>query len=190
VHRDYFKLMANPFTDLEVAATFGRDIPWPEACPSQALDIRTHFSDTGVDGAKFSNANAAVRKPIWQAFQFNETLPASEDLFWARDVMGSGYQIRYIPQAEVYHSHTSSPRYIFKRYLKERVAVKKLLKLPDVTLQDVYRDTKWLIGTDLDFCRRQGYGWKWLLHVPVYRLAQQLGLYIGSKLADQRKGRD
>ncbi|MGE5237546.1 MAG: glycosyltransferase [Chloroflexota bacterium] len=187
VQRDYFTLMATPFGDRKVAATFGRDIPWPEACPSQARDIRNHFPDTGVDGSKFSNANAAIRKEVWEALPFNEDLPASEDLFWAREVMGRGYQIRYVPQAEVYHSHTSSPRYIFNRYLKERISVKKLLNLPDVTLKDVYYDTKWFVETDRVFVRKHGYSRKWLFHIPAYRLAQALGLYIGSKLADRRE---
>lgn len=189
VQRDYFALMVAPFDDPKVAATFGRDIPWPEACPSQARDITNHFPETGIDGNKFSNANAAVRKEVWEAFHFDEALPASEDLFWARQVLERGYEIRYIPQARVYHSHTSSPRYIFRRYLKERRAVKTLLRLPDMTLKNVYYDTKWYVETDFDFVRRKGYSRKWFLHIPLYRLAQELGLYVGSRLADRRDTR-
>lgn len=189
VQKDYFTLMAAPFGDPEVAATFGRDIPWPEACPSQARDILNHFPDTPMDGSKFSNANAAVRRRMWEAFHFDEALPASEDLFWARQVLERGYEIRYVPQATVYHSHTSSPRYIFRRYLNERRAVKTLLRLPDMTLKNVYYDTKWYVETDFDFVRRNGYSRKWFLHIPLYRLAQELGLYVGSRLADRRDTR-
>jgi rhamnosyltransferase len=101
VNTDYFNLMVQPFEDDEIAATFGRDIPWPEACPSQARDILNHFPEIGPDGNKFSNANAALRRQVWQIIQFNEQLSASEDVLWARSVMGKGYKIIYVGKATV-----------------------------------------------------------------------------------------
>jgi glycosyltransferase involved in cell wall biosynthesis len=96
---DYFSLMVKPFADKDVAAAFGRDIPWPEACPSQARDIYNHFPEIGPDGNKFSNANAAMRRSVWKKIKFDEEIPACEDLLWARQVMASGYLIQYIPSA-------------------------------------------------------------------------------------------
>ncbi len=180
---DYFNLMVEPFEDPAVAATFGRDIPWPETCPSQARDILNHFPEVGPDGNKFSNANAAVRKWMWEQVRFDEALPACEDLFWAKEVMSRGFSIRYIPCARVFHSHSSSPWYYFRRYRKERCSLKHCLNLPDRTLKDVYVDWKRHVRTDFRFVRENGYSPMWLFHIIVYRLAQELGLYVGSREA-------
>ncbi len=186
VSTDYFSLMVEPFKDPSVVATFGRDIPWHEACPSQARDILNHFPERDLDGSKFSNANGALRRDIWETIRFDEHVMASEDFLWARDILARGYKIIYIPKAEVFHSHTSSFIYIFRRYLKERVSLKLICNLPGVTLQDVLRHMSWQTLNDFKYARERGYGKKWFFHIPFYRLSQELGLYIGTKLADRR----
>lgn len=184
VNADYFALMVRPFEDNAVAATFGRDVPWPEACPSQARDILNHFPEIGPDGNKFSNANAALRKSVWQAIQFDEHLSACEDVLWARTVMDKGHRIEYVGAATVFHSHTSSLRYIFNRYLKERRSMKRLVNVPEITLRDVFRHVLWQTMNDFTFARNKGYHIKWYFHIPFYRIAQAVGLYLGNRPGD------
>ncbi len=186
VSTDYFDQMVRPLSRESIAATFGRDIPWPHACPSQARDIQNHFSETGIDGNKFSNANAAIKKEIWEKLRFDEQLSACEDFIWAQKVMSFGYDILYVPQASVFHSHTSSPVYIFRRYLRERSSVKKLLNLPCLGLKDIIKNSYWHTKCDFRFVKENAYGFRWYFHIPIYRLSQELGLYVGSKLAEQR----
>lgn len=181
---DYFSLMVQPFGDETVAATFGRDIPWPEACPSQARDILNHFPETGPDGNKFSNANAALRRRVWQATPFDERLSACEDVLWARSVMGKGYKIIYVGKATVFHSHTSSLRYIFSRYFRERRSMQKLCALPDIKMGDVCEKARWEARNDFAFAKKNGYHVKWYVHIPFYRLAQEVGLYLGCRSTD------
>ncbi len=176
--------MVQPFEDAAVAATFGRDIPWPEACPSQARDILNHFPEVGPDGNKFSNANAALRKGIWHTVRFDEHLSACEDVLWAKRVMSAGYKIIYVGKATVFHSHTSSLRYIFNRYLKERRSLKNLGNLYDIRMHDVLRNTLAQTINDFTFLRQNGYRKRWYLHIPFYRFAQELGLYLGSRAAE------
>jgi glycosyltransferase involved in cell wall biosynthesis len=184
--RDYLALMVEPFADPTVAATFGRDIPWPGTCPSQARDILNHFPDALPDGSKFSNANAAIRKSEWRLNRFDEGLPACEDLFWAREVMTRGGQIRYVPGARVFHSHSPSPWYYYKRYRNERSSMKALLAYPDISLRDLARNAWWQIRRDFRFMKESGYSRWWYLHVPPFRIAQEAGLYVGSRIADRR----
>ncbi len=187
VGTDYFQQMVEPFSDPRVAATFGRDVPWPDACPSQARDISNHFPEAGPDGNKFSNANAALRREIWEAIRFDEQLLACEDVLWARNVMDKGYQILYVPEGKVFHSHTSSLRYIFRRYLKERRSLKSIADLPDVKIADIYRRYVLQTRNDFDYVKEKGYGAKWYFHIPLYRFMQELGLYLGSKSGRQGK---
>ena len=56
----------------------------------------------------FSNAVSAIRRSAWRELPF--TLPAAEDLDWARRVVAGGGTIVYEPAAAAYHSHHESPR--------------------------------------------------------------------------------
>ncbi len=180
VNPDYFKLMIEPFADTFVAATFGRDIPWPEACPSQARDIFTHFPEVGPDGNKFSNANAALRRGVWEKIKFDEHISASEDLLWAKQVMSSGYEIHYIPAARVFHSHTPALNYIRRRAYVESKSVNSFLETKNHF--GIYRFVRFLLGhiiKDMIFSIRNRYSLFWLFHIPLYRLFQGVGFIKG-----------
>jgi hypothetical protein len=41
-----------------------------------------------------------------------KNIARSEDLFWAKQIMNSGYTIHYVSGARVFHSHTASLGYI------------------------------------------------------------------------------
>ncbi len=190
VSTDYFDQMVRPLSERGIAATFGRDIPRPDACPSQARDILNHFPEADIDGNKFSNANAAIKKEIWKKVRFDEQLSACEDFIWAQKVMSLGYKILYVPQASVFHSHTPSPVYIFMRYLRERRSMKYLLDLPCHGIWDIIKNSYWHTKCDFLFMRDRDYQFTWYFHIPFYRLSQELGLFVGSKLAEKGRRSD
>jgi len=179
---DYFSLMVKPFADKDLAASFGRDIPWPESCPSQARDIYNHFPEIGPDGNKFSNANAAIRRAVWEKVKFDEDIPAAEDLLWAKQVMASGYLIQYIPSARVFHSHTPSLKYIRKRAYVESKSLNSFAATKYHFGLILFM--KFLVGhiaKDMLFSIRRQYPFYWLLHIPLYRFSQCLGFSKGYK---------
>jgi len=182
VHEDYFLQMIAPFENPVVAATFGRDVPWPDECPSQTRDVLQHFPPSGLDGNRFSNANAAIRKNIWERIRFDESLTGSEDLLWAKQVMNLGYRIEYIPQAEVFHSHGPSPKFVYKRAYRESRSLNAFLEKKELFGKKKFLRF-WLSNTirDAGFAMKRGYSLKWLFHIPVYRLFQSVGLYKGFK---------
>jgi glycosyltransferase involved in cell wall biosynthesis len=103
------------FEDPRVAGVSSRQVPWPDAPWKEVERLRRVFGDTrtvyGPDaGAElvFSNAASGIRRTAWQEQPF--TLPAVEDLEWARRVVAAGWKIVYEPGASVFHSHTESPR--------------------------------------------------------------------------------
>ncbi len=181
-NKDYFRLMVEPFDDKDVAAAFGRDIPWSEACPSQARDIYNHFPEFGPDGNKFSNANAAIRRTVWESVKFDEDISAVEDLLWARQVMASGYLIQYVPSARVFHSHTPSLKYIRKRAYIESKSLNSIAATKHRFGLIVFM--KFLVGhvqKDTLFAIKGKYPFYWLLHIPLYRFSQCLGFLKGYK---------
>lgn len=172
--------MTEPFSDEYVAATFGRDIPWPEACPSQARDILNHFPETYVDWSKFSNANAAIRKSYWEIIPFDEKIPAAEDVLWARQIVSLGYKIEYVPEAKVFHSHSASLRYINKRAYIESKSLNALdNRKHNFSFFKAIRFFCNHVKKDILFTIKKGYSFFWLFHIPLYRAFQSLGLYKG-----------
>jgi rhamnosyltransferase len=183
VDNTYLRHLTAPFEVEPVWATFGRDVPRPGCCPSQARDIQEWFPEEWADRSRyFSNANACLRKAAWEAFPFDEDLTGAEDAKWAQQVLGAGHRIVYVPTAAAYHSHTASPRFVWLRAVRETKALKRI---DPARAQVGWREAIrfWLGFSALDY----GYAWrhrspfKWYLHIPIYRAFQACGLYQGSR---------
>jgi len=62
----------------------------------------------------FDNVCSCVRRSVWQQIPFADT-PIAEDLEWGRAALLAGYQLEYVADAVVEHSHERSARYEFAR---------------------------------------------------------------------------
>jgi rhamnosyltransferase len=107
--------MTGPFAAADVAGVYSRQVPWPDAPWQEVHRLDEQFGTTGrvhdrgnADDIVFSNAASALRRSVWLAEPF--TLPAVEDLDWARRVVAAGWKIVYQPEAAVYHSHHEDVR--------------------------------------------------------------------------------
>jgi rhamnosyltransferase len=111
---DWLEKLVRHFDDPRVAGVAGRQVPWPEAPWQEVHRLRHQFPDVGQrfedgDGdIVFSNAASAIRLSVWRKQPF--TLPAAEDIEWARRVVAAAWSILYEADATVYHSHSESPR--------------------------------------------------------------------------------
>lgn len=107
--------MCAPFDDPRVAGVTSRQVPWPDAPWQEVERLQRQFDGTprswglgDEDELLFSNAASAIRRDVWSEEPF--TLPAVEDLEWARRVVDRGWSIVYEPAASVYHSHHEDAR--------------------------------------------------------------------------------
>jgi glycosyltransferase involved in cell wall biosynthesis len=112
---EWLERMTAPFRDGNVAGTASRQVPWPNAHWQEVKRLSEQFGEAGrvysqanADEVFFSNAASAIRRSVWRDAPF--TLPAVEDLEWARRVVAAGWAIVYEPSAVVYHSHREVPR--------------------------------------------------------------------------------
>jgi rhamnosyltransferase len=118
------------FGDPKIAAVYGRQLPLLDAWPVVQRDYLASFGNTRmiqVDADlrthyRFSNANAAIRRDLWQERRFDESLPAVEDQEWCRSVLRMGYAVVYEPEAAVYHSHNESLLQVYHRTFRESQA--------------------------------------------------------------------
>ena len=92
----WLERMIAPFSDARVAGVTGRQVPWPGAPWKEVERLETLFGDTSLthppastEQLVFSNAASAIRRSVWHEEPF--TLPAVEDLDWARRVLDAGW---------------------------------------------------------------------------------------------------
>jgi rhamnosyltransferase len=126
---DALRALLAPFSDPQVVAVFGRQLPRPEAgsieaharlfnYPSQS-NIRTLESREvlGFKAIFLSNSFAAYRREALMAVGgFPTNAIFGEDTITAAKFLLAGWKIAYVAEAEVYHSHGYTWRQEFKRY--------------------------------------------------------------------------
>lgn len=100
--------LAAPMQDPLVAGVYGRQEPVPDSHDFDKRDLWTTFGVERRIQRKdffFHNANAMVRRSVWERIPFDETLSGVEDRAWAREVIAAGYSLVYEPAASVHHYH-------------------------------------------------------------------------------------
>lgn len=130
--------LTKPFSDSLVAGVFGRQVPKPRAdllekyyldylYPADGREISmSENKEFKLPEFFFSNANSMIRKSVWQKIKFPEGVLMSEDQWWAKEVLSSGYKIVYAPQAVVKHSHSYSLKNLFRRNFDSGVSLRGL----------------------------------------------------------------
>ena len=139
MYQDWLAKIAAPFIDDRIALTYGK----------QQGDHTTKYSESRVMAKWFpdepnldqshpfcNNANAAVRRSLYQQIRYNEDLTGLEDTDWARKAMLLGYKIAYIPDASVIHVHNESTAQTLNRYRREAIALKRIFPEERFTLWD------------------------------------------------------
>ncbi|OHA30079.1 MAG: hypothetical protein A3G52_02265 [Candidatus Taylorbacteria bacterium RIFCSPLOWO2_12_FULL_43_20] len=124
-----------PFDDEKIANVYGRQLGHSTSKFSEKMDFERTFgaeplvSNTLLDYV--NNANAAIRKDLWEKHPFDEYLFGLEDLDWAKCITAEGYLIRYEPSAAVHHIHNEAWHQVFNRFRREAIAAVRIgLKHP------------------------------------------------------------
>ena len=164
-------------------------MPLHDACPSESKDIGVWYPDEWIDvPERFSNGNASLRRSVWVKIAFDEEVPGSEDIVWARQVMKLGFRIIYVPTAVAYHSHSSSLRYAFERRFRENRAI---VNKGDKFQMSFAGFLKWTVRqtiSDISYAKEKHYPLKWYFHIPLYRFAQGAAIYTAAhEIKDMRK---
>ena len=99
-----------PFRNPRGAGVMGRQIPrenatWLELIGMRMTGLMSEEPDLRDRNPRFSNANAGLRRSLWQRVPFDEKVAGAEDFAWARTMQALGYLIAYEPGAAAYHSH-------------------------------------------------------------------------------------
>lgn len=121
--------LVNAFADSGVAVAYGRQLPHTNANPIAtharlfnygAESYNSSLNDKYTLGLKAvftSNAFAAYRLSAFTELGgFPEKTILSEDMYFAAKAVSAGYEVAYVAEAAVRHSHNYTPMEEFKRY--------------------------------------------------------------------------
>ncbi len=182
VYDTWLAELTAPFADPQVALTYGR----------QEGDERTKYSERRVMARWFpatsiarqdhpfsNNANAAVRRSVWESQPYDEDLTGLEDLDWAKKALDAGHAISYVATAPVVHVHEESWSGIVNRYRREAIAHKRIYRDHRMSAFEAMRLAVGNIASDYIHATRDGVVGENLGSIPAFRIAQFLGTFQG-----------
>ena len=182
VYPDWLEQLLKPFSDEKVALTYGKQRGNEESDFAEQQIFRHWYPDSSAadqDHPFCNNANAAVRRSIWEFHPYDEKIPALEDLAWAKWVCDQGYRIAYCSEAEIIHVHKQNWESIRNRYRREGMAFKQIYPQEHFSLRDLMK--LFLTNTLNDFRTsfQEKKGLSVLGKITLFRWNQFYGTYLG-----------
>ena len=184
IYPDWLESLLSPFEDEEVALTYGKQRGPDSAKYSEQQIFQQWYSDLSKSKQEIAfcnNANAAIRKSLWEKNPYDETLTGLEDLAWAKWAKEQGYDIAYVAEAEIIHVHNETPRGVFNRYRREAMAYKKIYPESHFNVYDFLRLTTANIFSDLWHAARESVLWKNIASIFWFRFMQFHGTRMGHR---------
>lgn len=182
VYHDWLERLLHPFEEDRVALTYGKQRGPDTAKFSERQIFHQWYPDVSKpkqETAFCNNANAAIRKTLWEKNPYDETLTGLEDLAWAKWAKEHGHEIAYVAEAEVVHVHNEIPRGVFNRYRREARAFKRIYPESHFNVYDFVRLTSMNIMSDLWHAASESVLWKHLASILWFRFMQFHGTRVG-----------
>lgn len=184
---DWLEKLLEKFNDEKVALVYGKQRGNGETKFSEERVFRKWYPDEDIEYQESpfcNNANAAIRRSIWEEFMYDESLTGLEDLDWAKRVKEAGYEISYASEAEIVHVHEETPRQILNRYQREAIAHKQIIPEQSFTFLDFLKMFIYNTFSDYGSALKQGRLWGNIKSIPVFRFMQFWGTYRGFNMDD------
>lgn len=182
VYESWLEELVAPFEDHEVALTYGRQTGPPDVRFSEQRLFETWFPGSSVKRQRHpfcNNANAAIRRSVWEQIPYDEYLTGLEDLDWAKRAIDVGHVLAYVAEAPVVHVHEESFSQVVNRYRREAIAHKQIYDEQRIHLVDAARLATANVFSDWAAAYRAGVRPRVYLSVGKFRLAQFYGTYKG-----------
>ncbi len=182
VYPDWLEQLLKPLGDPQVAVSYGKQRGADTNQYSEHQFFRQYFPDTSQprQGHAYThNANAAIRRTLWEEHPYNEHVTGLEDLAWSSWALGEGYDIAYVADAEIVHVHDETPSQVHNRYRREAIAMKQILPESKFTMWNFLR--LWLGKTFSDVlqARREHVLSEHWVSILWFRFLQYLGTFQG-----------
>ncbi len=184
VYPDWLERLLSPFVNPKIGLTYGKQRGNKSARISEHQIFAQWYPEHSQiqDNNPFcNNANAAVRRKLWEEHQYDETLSGLEDLEWGRWAIEQNYSISYVAEAEIVHIHEDSPKGIYNRYRREAMAFKRIYPQEKFGFWDFIQLFAGNATNDINKAIRDGKFNNGILSILWFRLMQFWGTYQGYK---------
>jgi hypothetical protein len=167
----------------DAALTYGRQLGGVRTRFSEHQIFRKYFpAAAGPPPGGFfcNNANAAVRRDVWESFRFDEALTGLEDLHLGKRVVQAGGRVAYVPGAAVLHHHDEAWSQIRRRFEREARALQSIM--PEIHVGGLTA-LRYFVAATLGDWRRAGSEGGLLGHawpIVAYRFCQYYGSWKGN----------
>lgn len=182
VYNDWLEGLLAPFADSRIALVYGKQRGNEITKFSEHQILAKWFPDhsnLNQDHPFCNNANAAIRRQLWEKMPYDEKLTGLEDLDWAKRVMDEGYHIAYAADADIIHAHNETPIRIYNRYRREAIALKRIYPHEHFNAIDFMHLFTSNMISDYYHAWHKGMLLKNLTSIPIFRLMQFSGTYRG-----------
>ena len=182
VYKDWLENLLEPFKNPEVALVYGKQRGNETTKYAEHQIYKKWFPAVSINPQNHpfcNNANAAIRRYLWERIPYNEELTGLEDLDWSKRVVELGKKIVYRPEAEIVHVHNETSINTYNRYKREAVAFKRIYPHERFHLWDFLKLLTANVITDYFHSWRDRVLFKNITGIPIYRLMQFWGTYRG-----------
>ncbi len=182
VYPDWLEQLLKPFEDQRVAVSYGKQRGADSNHFSEHQFFQTYFPDISQpdQGQPYThNANAAIRRSLWEQHPYNEEITGLEDLAWSSWAKTQGHTIAYMSEAEIVHIHKETFKQVHNRYRREAIAMKQLLPESSFSIRNMIGMFLQKTISDLSQARKEGKFRKEFIGILRFRLVQYLGTWQG-----------
>lgn len=158
VYPDWLERLLAPLDNPQTGLAYGKQCGAETSRFSEKQVFARWYSDQSnlhQDQPFCNNANAVIRRLLWEKHPFDETLSGLEDIAWAKWGVEQGNALAYIAEAEVVHVHHETPPGVFNRYKREAMAFKRIFPQEQFHMGDLVRLVSSNITSDLIQAQRQ-----------------------------------
>ncbi|BCV60609.1 glycosyltransferase family 2 protein [Shewanella algae] len=182
---DWLEKLVEPLVSGEIAYTYGRQIGRDGTKFSERQLFSKYFpleSKLPQKGIFCNNANAALRRDVWEKYSFDETLTGCEDMYLAKELVVDGYQLGYVADACVFHIHEESWGKVRVRYEREAFALQKIMPEIHLTILDTLTYIFAGIVKDIRVALKGKVFFEEIYSIIMFRYCQYLGAYRGNHI--------
>jgi rhamnosyltransferase len=179
--------LLEPVQHDRVAGAYARQIPRPTADPLIRFFLERTYGPrpawrrlsgataVSIDDIFFSNVSSAIRREVWAHHPFRDDVVMSEDQYWAFDVLTIGYDVVYVPESQVYHSHNYTLPKLFRRNWQSGASLRGLIADSPAAIA---QKGAWYVVDQARFLVRDGRA-HWLPYMLVYEVTKAAGFGMG-----------
>ncbi len=125
----WLRRLVTPILDGRVVSAYGKQRGGEATKLSEHQVFAKLYPEVSAvpqEGFFCNNANAAVKRAVWEGVRFDEELLGLEDMFLGRQLVEAGMRIGYVAEAAVYHYHHETWAQVRRRYEREAIALQRV----------------------------------------------------------------